>query len=337
VNGPRYRAAAVGSCLQATVATRPDGTMLLRATEALGAFPERLTDRLEHWATQAPDRTLVARRGADGVWVSIRYAQMLERVQRVGQALVRLGLSPERPLAILSGNDLEHLTLALAAMWVGVPYAPISTAYSTVSKDFGKLRQILDTLTPGAVFASDGATYGPAIAACVTADATVVLSSGELTGRAHVAFGDLLATASGAEAAAAHARVGPDTIAKFLFTSGSTKQPKGVDQHAPHALRQPAADRAVLPPSWPRSRRCWSTGCPGTTPSAATTTSASCSTTAARCTSTTASPRGRHGRDAAQPARDRADDLLQRAQGPRGDRARDGPRRRRCASACSAA
>jgi feruloyl-CoA synthase len=228
VNGPRYRAAAVGSCLQATVETRPDGTTLLRSTEALGAFPERLTDRLEHWAIQAPDRTLVARRGADGAWINIRYAQMLERVQRVGQALLAHGLSPERPIAILSGNDLEHLTLALAAMWVGVPYAPISPAYSTVSRDFGKLRQILGTLTPGLVFASDGAAYGPAIAACVTADATVVLSSGELTGRAHVAFGDLLATASGAEAAAAHARVAADTIAKFLFTSGSTKQPKGV-------------------------------------------------------------------------------------------------------------
>jgi feruloyl-CoA synthase len=149
VNGPRYRAAAVGGCLQATIETRPDGMTRLRSTEALGAFPERLTDRLGHWADKAPDRTLVARRGADGDWVKISYAQMLDRVQRVGQALLAYGLSPERPVAILSENDLEHLTLALAAMWVGVPYAPISPAYSTVSKDFGKLRQILGTLTPG--------------------------------------------------------------------------------------------------------------------------------------------------------------------------------------------
>jgi feruloyl-CoA synthase len=228
VNGPRYRAAAVGGCLQATIETRPDGMTRLRSTEALGAFPERLTDRLGHWADKAPDRTLVARRGADGDWVKISYAQMLDRVQRVGQALLAYGLSPERPVAILSENDLEHLTLALAAMWVGVPYAPISPAYSTVSKDFGKLRQILGTLTPGLVFASDGAAYGPAIAACLAADATVVLTRGSVAGRTHVTFDTLLAAAPGPEVAVAHAAVNADTIAKFLFTSGSTKQPKGV-------------------------------------------------------------------------------------------------------------
>ena len=153
---------------------------------------------------------------------------MLERAQRVGQALAARGLSAERPVAILSDNSLEHLTLALGAMWAGVPYAPISPAYSTVSQDYGKLRQILDTLTPGLVFAQDGAAYGRAIAACIGADVEVVLVQGAVEGRAHTAFADLLATAPGAEVAAAHAAVGPDTIAKFLFTSGSTKQPKGV-------------------------------------------------------------------------------------------------------------
>jgi feruloyl-CoA synthase len=96
--------------------------------------------------------------------VRISYAQMLQRVQAVGQALVDLGLSADRPVAILSGNDLEHLTLALGRMWAGVPYVPISTAYSLVSQDYGKLRHILGVTTPGLVFAS-GPAYAKAIAA----------------------------------------------------------------------------------------------------------------------------------------------------------------------------
>ncbi|HET9205358.1 MAG TPA: AMP-binding protein, partial [Burkholderiaceae bacterium] len=223
----RVRPASVGGCVDATVERRGDGVTVLRSTEALASYPARLTDHLERWAREAADRTFVARRDARGAWQRVSYAQMLERAQAVGQSLLDQGLSVERPLVILSENSLEHLTLAMGALWAGVPFAPVSPAYSLVSQDHAKLKHILGVLTPGLVFASD-ASYAKAIAAAVPADTPVALAHGELPGRRTLGYGGLLQTQPGATLRAAHDRVGPDTIAKFLFTSGSTKVPKGV-------------------------------------------------------------------------------------------------------------
>ena len=223
----RYRDARVGGCTQAVLDTGTDGLQRLRSTEALGWFPPRLTDALEQWAAEAPDRTFVAKRVQGGDWRRIAYAEMLQRARAVGQALTARGLSAERPIAILSDNDLEHLTLVLGAMWAGIPVTPVSSAYSLISQDYGKLRHIAETVTPGLVFAASPA-FGKAISAVFGADVEVVLTEGTLDDRTVTPFDALLATVPAASGDAAHALVGPDTIVKFLFTSGSTKLPKAV-------------------------------------------------------------------------------------------------------------
>ncbi len=206
-------------------------TSYLRAEAALKPYPARMTDRLQHWAQTAPERTWMAQRGADGQWVRVSYAQAWDRAQRIGQALLDAGLNLERPLAILSENSLEHALLALGAMTVGVPYCAVSTAYSLISQDYEKLRHVLNTITPGMVYASDWGRYGKAIEATVSGDVVVVVSlpaQGATFTRAVRAFDELVQTNVTPNVAAAIQATGPDTIVKFLFTSGSTKLPKAV-------------------------------------------------------------------------------------------------------------
>lgn len=204
-----------------------DGVWHIRPLEALGDYPPRLTDRLVDGARDFPERTLMAARGPDGEWIRIGYGDMLQRARRIGQWLLDHGVSVERPLLVLSGNDLEHIQLMLGAMYAGVPYSSVSPAYSLVATDFGKLRHIVGTVTPSVVYAAAGEPFARAIAGAVDGDVTVVLGKGELPERASIPFAELL-QAEPSTVDAANAAVGPDTIAKFLFTSGSTKLPKAV-------------------------------------------------------------------------------------------------------------
>jgi len=212
------RRVALGTA-EVRVDRRDDGAILLRSPHPLGAYPARLTDRLVHWASEAPERTFLAQRDSAGGWRRLSYGDAHTRVRAIGQALLERGLSAERPLAILSDNDIEHALLALACMHVGIAYVPVSSAYSLVSTDHAKLKQVIALLTPGLVFSTDGARFAKALAAAVPAGTEI------LTGDR---FAELQATPATTAVDAAHAAVGPDTIAKFLLTSGSTGQPKAV-------------------------------------------------------------------------------------------------------------
>ena len=232
MNAPKFRPLTFG-VTSVTLKDGAAGTQYLSAGQALNDYPTRITDRLQHWAQTVPERTFMAKReklrdGKTGDWQHISYAQAWSRARCVAQALIHRGLNADRPVAILSENDLDHALLALGCMLAGVPFVPVSPPYSLISQDFDKLRHVLKTTTPGLVFAADGTRYAKAINAAVAADVEVVLGTGLLEGRSTTAFADLLATPATPAVDAAMQATGPDTIVKFLFTSGSTKLPKAV-------------------------------------------------------------------------------------------------------------
>ncbi|MFD1711711.1 feruloyl-CoA synthase [Ottowia sp. GY511] len=233
---PRYRPLTFG-VTTITVRDGDEGVKYLNAEVPLASFGERMADRLIHWAKATPDETFVAQRqrGADGTlgdWRHVSYAEALDAARHIGQALLDRGLSEHRPVVVLSDNGIDHLLMAMGCIYAGVPFSPASPAYSTISKDYGKLRHVIDTLTPGLIWAEDGDRYGAAIAAVAPSDCEIVLSrnadSASLRERESTPFAELLATQPTPAVDAAQAATGPDTIVKFLFTSGSTKLPKAV-------------------------------------------------------------------------------------------------------------
>jgi feruloyl-CoA synthase len=229
------------------VERRGDGAIVMRSPHPLPAYPRMLSERLAHWAAVAPDRVFLAQRDAVGGWRTMSYAQSLTALRALAAALLQRGLSAARPVAILSGNDIEHALLGLAAMHVGIPYAPISVPYSVLSQDFGKLNTIMEILSPGLVFAANGSTFARAIVAVLPRRIEVAVTVNPLADRTTTTFATLLQAPASAEVDKAHARVEPDQPAKILFTSGSTGRPKGVENTHRMLCANQAMIRAALP------------------------------------------------------------------------------------------
>ena len=210
---------------------RADGTIVLRSPQKLAAYPRCLTEWLVKWSDRTPEAIFLQERQADG-WRKLSYRQTYGEVRRIAQALLDLGLGAEKPVAILSDNSIDHALLALGAMHVGVPVAPISPAYSLMSKDFAKLKTIFELLQPGLVWTSDPAKFAAAL---------------EAVGARSAAMQDLLKTNPGSTQEREFAKVSPDTVAKILFTSGSTGVPKGVI----NTHRMLCANQQMLAQAWP--------------------------------------------------------------------------------------
>ena len=205
-----------------------NGVTYLESPFPLAAYAVKLTERLELWAAAAPDRTFLAERNASGDWRRVSYRETLAAVRNLAQAILDRQLSPDRPIVILSGNSIDHALLALAAMYVGVLYAPVAPAYSLQAREFTTLRQIFGRMQPGLVFAAEGAAFERALKDTLPPGCELVVSTSAPSSIPATRFTDLAATPATSAVDAAHARVNGDTIAKILFTSGSTGRPKGV-------------------------------------------------------------------------------------------------------------
>lgn len=216
--------------LTTRLTAQDDKTILLQAVQTLEPYPVTIFERLKYWAETTPQHTFIAQRDKinSNLWHKVSYREAWDSVRQLASALCQYPLSVDRPLVILSGNSINHALIGLAAMYLGVPYAPVSPQYSLSSSDFKKLKYVLDLVTPGMVYVEESGAYTQAIQYALDKEAYVVSCSGKVEGFKFLPFENLLQTPISAEANNRHQSVRPDTIAKFLFSSGSTGLPKAV-------------------------------------------------------------------------------------------------------------
>ncbi|MDO9062813.1 MAG: AMP-binding protein, partial [Bradyrhizobium sp.] len=205
------------------VERRPDGVIVLKSRIPLKPYEKHIPASLRKWADEAPSRTWLAQRaGADRQWRQLSYGVARQIVDGLTQGLLDLKLEPGSPVAILSGNSIEHALMTMAAMQARLPAAPVSPAYSLMSQDHVKLKYLFDLIKPRVVMVQDGPAFEKALKALDLSGVTVIHVARPCEGIESTAFADLAATPVTPDVERSIAAITPDTVGKLLFTSGST-------------------------------------------------------------------------------------------------------------------
>jgi feruloyl-CoA synthase len=211
------------------VERRGDGTILLQSNHRLKPYETHVPAFLAKWAREAPDRVWLAqRRGSGREWLKLTYGEAKRQVDAVTQALLDRGFGPDKAVMILSSNSIEFALLSMAAMQAQAPLAPVSPAYSVMSRDHAKLKYVFDLVRPRLVFVQNGEIYGDALAALDLDGVLLVHVDKPPRKRQSLPWSELVATKPTDAVQESIGRIGPKTVGKFLFTSGSTGLPKAV-------------------------------------------------------------------------------------------------------------
>jgi feruloyl-CoA synthase len=211
------------------VERRPDGVIVLKSRIPLKAYEKHIPASLAKWARERPDRIWLAQRtGADRQWRKLSYGEAKRSVDALTQGLLNLKLEPGSPIAILSGNSIEHALMTQAAMQARFPAAPVSPAYSLMSHDHLKLKYLFDLIKPTVLMVQDGPTFERALKALDLDGVTVIHVARPCDGIKSIAFAELAAAPVTKAVEESIANITPDTVGKLLFTSGSTGMPKAV-------------------------------------------------------------------------------------------------------------
>jgi len=223
------------------------GGFILRSPAKLERYAANICSHLIDWAAQEPARVFLAQRCSTGDWRGVTYGDALLSVRALSQSLLDRNVTADRPVMILSDNSIENGLLQLAGMFAGLPVSPVSPAYSLLSRDFGKLKFVFDLLKPRLVFAADGERFNDALSALDLDGVSVVVKQGVPVGIGATPIDELLTTKPTSAVDTAFSHVGPQTIAKILFTSGSTGMPKGVI----NTHRMMSSNQQAIAQIWP--------------------------------------------------------------------------------------